>query len=124
LNTQWLQVLLESYKQENNMEKSLNIYLDDIVSNLKANYAPEKIILFGSYSDGTYTKDSDIDLILIKETDKHPIWRRVEARKASGVKIPMDILVYTPNEIKQLLKDKSFFILDVMKKGKILYERR
>jgi len=106
------------------MEKSLNIYLDDIVSNLKANYAPEKIILFGSYSDGTYTKDSDIDLILIKETDKHPIWRRVEARKASGVKIPMDILVYTPNEIKQLLKDKSFFILDVMKKGKILYERR
>ena len=124
MNTQWLQVLLESYKQENNMEKSLNIYLDDIVSNLKANYAPEKIILFGSYSDGTYTKDSDIDLILIKETDKHPIWRRVEARKASGVKIPMDILVYTPNEIKQLLKDKSFFILDVMKKGKILYERR
>ena len=105
------------------MVNILSNYLDDIVSNLKANYTPEKIILFGSYSDGKYTKDSDIDLLLIKKTDKHPIWRRVEARKASGVKIPMDIFVYTPDEIKQLLADKSPFMSDVMKRGKILYER-
>ncbi len=106
------------------MKKYLTAYLDEIVSNLKTNYAPEKIILFGSYSDGTYTKDSDIDLLLIKKTDKHPIWRRVEARKASKARIPMDILVYTPAEFEQLLNDKSFFILDVMRNGKILYERR
>ena len=106
------------------MENSLTIYLDEIVSNLKKNYAPEKIILFGSYGSGTYSENSDIDLLIIKETDKHPIWRRVEARKASKVKIPMDIIVYTPSEIKKLLKDNSFFILDVLKEGKVLYERR
>ena len=105
------------------MADTLNIYLNDIVSNLKANYSPEKIILFGSYSDGTYTEDSDIDLLLIKETNKHPIWRRVEARKASKAVIPIDILVYTADEIKQILTDKSSFLIDVIKNGKILYER-
>jgi len=35
----------------------------------------------------------------------------------------MDILVYTPNEIKKLIAEKSFFISDILKKGKILYER-
>jgi len=104
------------------MTKTLENYLDDIVSNIKTNYIPEKIILFGSYSDGTYTEDSDIDLLLIKETNKHPIWRRVEARKASKAVIPIDILVYTPDEIKEILTDKSSFLIDVIKNGKILYE--
>ena len=66
------------------MKQTLDVYLDDIISGLKANYSPEKIILFGSYSDGTFTKNSDIDLLIIKQTDKHPIWRRVEARTPSS----------------------------------------
>lgn len=101
-----------------NISRSLN----EIVANLKAYYAPEKIILFGSYSDGTYTEDSDIDLLIIKKTKKHPIWRRVEARQASRSKVPMDILVYTPAELKKLQKEKSFFIMEILEKGKVLYE--
>lgn len=104
------------------MTSNLNIYLDDIVENLKANYNPEMIILFGSYCDGTFSKDSDIDLLIIKKTKKHPIWRRVEARKASRAKIPMDILVYTPSELQNLKKQKSYFIMDILERGKVLYE--
>jgi predicted nucleotidyltransferase len=106
------------------MAEILKKQLDDLVSNIKKNYSPEKIILFGSYNDGTYKEDSDIDLLVVKNTNKHPVWRRVEARKASRAKIPMDILVYTPDEIKKLLADKSFFIMEIMEKGKILYERQ
>ncbi len=106
------------------MKNLADRYLKKIVENLKKNYCPEKIILFGSYGDGTFTKDSDIDLLIIKKTDKHPIWRRVEARKASKVKVPMDILVYTPSEISKLLKENSLFITDIMKHGKILYEQK
>ena len=65
-----------------------------------------------------------MDLILIKKTKKHPIWRRVEARKASKLKIPMDIIVYTPDEFEKLLKQNSFFIKDVIHSGKVLYERK
>jgi len=106
------------------MAGTLKKQLDDLITNIKKNYSPEKIILFGSYSDGTYTEDSDIDLLIVKKTNKHPIWRRVEARKASRAKIPMDILVYTPKEIEQLVEDKSFFIMEIMEKGKTLYERQ
>ncbi|MCK5183158.1 MAG: nucleotidyltransferase domain-containing protein [Candidatus Heimdallarchaeota archaeon] len=104
------------------MTNNLSSYLKGIVENLKVNYSPEKIILFGSYSDGTFSEDSDIDLLIVKKTKKHPIWRRVEARKASCTKIPMDILVYTPAELQELQKEKSFFIMDIMEKGKVLYE--
>ncbi len=68
------------------MKNLADRYLKKIVANLKKNYRPEKIILFGSYGDGTFTKDSDIDLLIIKNTDKHPIWRRVEAEKQVRLK--------------------------------------
>ena len=106
------------------MKKKLDKYLDQIVENLKKNYTPEKIILFGSYSKGNATEESDLDLILIKKTKKHPIWRRVEARKASKLKIPMDIIVYTPDEFEKLLKQNSFFIRDIVHSGKVLYEQK
>ncbi len=105
------------------MKNLADRYLKEIVANLEKNYRPEKIILFGSYCDGTFTKDSDIDLLIIKNTDKHPIWRRVEARKASKVKIPLDILVYTPKEMEKLKEENSFFIDEILAKGKVLYER-
>ncbi len=35
---------------------------------LRTEYAPQKIILFGSYAYGTPQPDSDIDLLIIKET--------------------------------------------------------
>ena len=104
------------------MVNDFSNYINSIVENLKSNYNPEKIILFGSYSDGTFSEDSDIDLLIVKKTKKHPIWRRVEARKASRTKIPMDILVYTPGEIKKLQKEKSFFLMDILENGKVLYE--
>ena len=39
-----------------------------IVQRLHTDYAPQKIILFGSYAYGTRQHDSDIDLLIIKET--------------------------------------------------------
>lgn len=98
--------------------------IKNIVSNLKKNYSPEMIVLFGSYSDGTFTEESDLDLLIIKNTNIHPIWRRVQARKACKSSVPMDIIVYTPDEINLLKNNNSLFIADVFKNGKILYDRR
>lgn len=42
--------------------------INDIVNRIAVNYNPDKIILFGSYAHGDYTDNSDLDLILIKET--------------------------------------------------------
>lgn len=40
-----------------------------LVDRLKEKYQPEKIILYGSYAYGTPDEASDIDLLVIKETN-------------------------------------------------------
>ena len=46
-----------------------------------AGYAPEAIILFGSHAYGTPHEDSDIDLLIIKQTEKRPIDRASDIRQ-------------------------------------------
>jgi predicted nucleotidyltransferase len=47
--------------------------IKDIVQKLITGYKPEKIILFGSPAYGAPREDSDIDLLIIKETDTPPL---------------------------------------------------
>lgn len=43
--------------------------IKDIKNTLVKNYKPEKIIIFGSYADGKINKNSDIDILIIKNTN-------------------------------------------------------
>lgn len=86
-------------------------------------YSPEKIILFGSHAWGKPTKDSDIDLFVIKKTKKKRIAREVELRKKLlGNQFPaLDLLIYTPEEVKKRVEIEDFFINSILKEGRILY---
>ena len=52
--------------------------IQQIVEKLVSGYAPQRAILFGSYAYGDPTPDSDIDLLIIKDTDKRPSERWME----------------------------------------------
>ncbi|MGQ9706854.1 MAG: nucleotidyltransferase domain-containing protein [bacterium] len=52
------------------MNDNVKNIISSIISLLIERYSPIKIILFGSYARGTDTKDSDIDLLIIREDDK------------------------------------------------------
>jgi len=73
--------------------------IKEIVGILTEKYKPEKIILFGSYAYGNPTEDSDIDLLIIKETDKkRRVDRFVEVKRIifnSKIRIPISPLVLT-----------------------------
>lgn len=86
---------------------------------------PQKIILFGSFAWGKVTKDSDFDLLIVKKTrrDKHKIQISL-GRILFGKGIPVDTLIYTPEEIRKRLKLGDFFIRNIIEKGKILYEKK
>ncbi len=43
--------------------------IQSVVEVLVDHFEPDKIVLFGSYADGTATEQSDIDLLVIKDTD-------------------------------------------------------
>ena len=88
---------------------------------------PEKIILFGSYAYGNPTPDSDVDLLVIMNSKGN---YRENLRAVSMLlyprQFPVDIIVKTPKEVKEAMKggkDNSFFIREIVKKGKVLYHR-
>ena len=98
--------------------------VERIVTALK----PEKIILFGSYAYGNPTHDSDVDLLVIMETKgKHKEIHRAVSMLLYPRQFPVDIIVKTPEEIEEAMKggkDNGFFIREIVKKGKVLYDRR
>ena len=99
--------------------------INDIVSRIAAKFNPDRIILFGSYATGNPNKDSDIDLLVIKDTDLPRHRRSFDIQKSLiGSMIPMDILVYTQKEFDKEKQEKYSFINSVLKTSKTLYERK
>jgi len=89
-------------------------------------YKPEKVILFGSYAYGLPSKDSDLDLLVVKDSNLPRYKRAREIRKYLwGITdIPKDIIVYTQKEIDDWAEVKEAFITGIIKKGRILYENK
>ena len=98
--------------------------LPEAVKKIAETLKPEKIILFGSYAYGKPTPDSDVDLLVILKTKK-PRKERVVAISLLLYPrpFPVDIMVKTPKEIENDLKKGNVFIGEIMKKGRVLYER-
>ncbi len=97
--------------------------LDQFIKRVLKNYAPEKIVLFGSLANGEIGPSSDIDIIILKETSDN-FWERLkQVSKYCSRKVGMDVLVYTPSEFERLLKERRFFREEVKKKGRVLYEK-
>ncbi len=104
----------------------MNKVLKRLVNVLKENYKPEKVILFGSYAYGKPSETSDIDLLIIKETDK-PFFQRLtdlrkivsEARRGYA----FEPVVLTPEELKERLKRGDQFFQEIVEKGTVLYAR-
>ena len=98
--------------------------INDIVDRIAIRFDPDKIILFGSYASGNPNNDSDLDLLVIKDTDLPRHKRSFDIQKSLiGSMIPMDILVYTKSEYEQEKDEKSSFLYSAIKTSKVLYER-
>lgn len=105
-------------------EKVLRDELRRIVEVIKREYNPEKIILFGSMAVNKVKEWSDIDLLIIKKTSKRLIERTLEVGRLVQPKVGIDLFIYTPEEYEFLLKERSSFILSVLKTGETVYEKR
>ena len=98
--------------------------IEDILGKLIAGYAPQKVILFGSYAYGNPRPDSDIDLLIIKETNERFIDRWVAVRSLlSDPKrtVPLETLVLTPEEVSRRLAIGDQFLAEIINKGEVVY---
>jgi predicted nucleotidyltransferase len=98
--------------------------IEDVLQKIVAGYSPQKVILFGSHAYGQPDENSDIDLLIVKETKKRPIERWIEVKRLVRDRnrtVSISPLVYTPGELEERLAIKDFFIQEVLEKGKVLY---
>ena len=85
-------------------------------------FHPQKVILFGSYAYGQPTEDSDVDLLVVMDTDESPL--HVAAKIAAAIEhpFPLDIVVRTPVEFASAVHRRGVFATEVATKGITLYE--
>ncbi len=97
--------------------KELKLILEDFVKSTETRTSVISIVLFGSYTKGTVTKESDIDILLISKTkagiDK--ITKEVYAKYGKEI----NVVLITSNDFKKQ-KDKAL-IKEVIKDHYILY---
>jgi len=95
-----------------------------VVDTIRDEYQPEKIILFGSRIWGEPHRDSDLDVLVIKETETRELDRMREvSRLLSPRTLPLDIFVKTPEEIRYRLEIGDNFIRDIVTRGRVAYDR-
>lgn len=99
--------------------------LGEITAKIVKEFQPEKVILFGSWAWGQPHEWSDVDLFIVKDSEKKRWQREYELRmKLLGNKFPpLDLLIYTSKEINRRLDINDLFVQDILNQGKVLYAR-
>lgn len=98
--------------------------LRTITTRIAETIRPEKIILFGSWARGERGPHSDIDLLIIQESDLSRPQRYAQVRRLFwGMGVPMDILFYTPEKFARYQSVPGSFTYTVAREGKVLYAR-
>jgi predicted nucleotidyltransferase len=85
-------------------------------------FHPQKIILFGSYANGQPHPESDIDLLVIMETEMRESQQALQIRQYLNPLFGLDIIVYPPAKVEQRLAWGDSFLSEIIKQGIILYE--
>ncbi len=100
-----------------------NNEISQLVDKIVVHYKPDKVMLLGSYANNTATENSDLDLLIIKNTELEPHKRNSELYKLlKGVLFPLDILIYTRSEYEAFSHQKHTFLNHALKTSKTLYE--
>lgn len=82
----------------------------------------ERVILFGSYAEGSATEDSDVDLLVTCPFEGKSVHKSVEIRMKLRPRFPVDLLVRTPEKVRQRIEMGDGFMREIIEEGKVLYE--
>jgi predicted nucleotidyltransferase len=97
--------------------------IEDVVRQIAQKFHPRTIILFGSYAYGNPHPESDVDLLVVmdkptKETQQAIRITQSLERDWFG----LDLIVCTPEKLKNRIALGDSFLRQIIRKGKVLYE--
>jgi predicted nucleotidyltransferase len=98
--------------------------LAGITRRIVEKFQPYRVVLFGSYAYGAPDLESDVDLLVVMDSDEPMAQRIRRVTEVAKVRfLPMDVIVRTPAEMAQRLAMGDFFLAEILEKGKVLYRR-
>lgn len=98
--------------------------LEQVTRTIIERFHPKRIVLFGSHARGDAGSDSDLDLFIEMQTSLRPPERAIEVSAAFGLRPwPLDVVVYTPEEVQRLQGINGTLLSAIEKEGKVLYEQ-
>jgi len=89
---------------------------EDLLSRLSP-YKPEAVIFFGSFARNESDELSDIDLVIIKDTQEDFFSRIRSVLRILDLKTAIDVLVYTPGEFQSMKSHGNALIETLMEEG-------
>ena len=93
-----------------------------LVQQIVSEFHPQKVILFGSHAYGKPHTASDVDLLVVMETELTGAQQAVKVLHKIDLKFGVDLIVYTPQRLAQRLEWGDSFLKEIVAKGRVLYE--
>jgi len=107
-------------------DENLRRWLKMCVTKLIRNLNPVKVILFGSHAHRTASDESDVDLLVVLDTEEESMSKRYSLVSPffEPRQVPMDILVMRKSDYDaRALNPYDSFMHELLSEGLVLYER-
>ncbi len=87
-------------------------------------FRPEKVILFGSYAQGSPREDSDVDLLILLPFQGSGFRKAMDILNQLNPQFSVDLIVRHPEDAQRRYQQGDPLIQEAMDNGKVLYEQR
>lgn len=95
----------------------------DVSERIAQQFAPDRIILFGSYAYGSPNEGSDVDLLVVLPFEGKPYRKAAEIAAAVHAGFPLDILARRPDDIERRYREADPLVREALDRGRTLYDR-
>jgi uncharacterized protein len=93
-----------------------------VVDQIVSGFHPQKVILFGSYAYGTPRPDSDVDLLVIMDTELSELTQSSAICRQTDYHFGLDLIVITPQNLAKRIEWGDSFLKEIIRRGAVLYE--
>lgn len=96
--------------------------IEELGRQIGREFHPERVVLFGSHAQGIATDESDVDLLIVLEFEGRSVDQSVQIRMKLRPAFPLDLLVRTPEAVRERLALGDDFMREILEEGKVLYD--